>query len=171
MKKENEENEWYVIRTMSRQERKVATRLEQINIHYYLPLVKTISQWTDRKKTVEKPLFSGYVFIKKTSKYFDILHLPGVVSIIKHNRKIAIVKQSEINTIKSIVKYGYDTTEYAYNENIELGTKVKVTQGRLKDLEGILIDNNNEKEFIIYFESLGNCLKIKVSPKILKPIE
>ena len=102
MKKENEENEWYVIRTMSRQERKVATRLEQINIHYYLPLVKTISQWTDRKKTVEKPLFSGYVFIKKTSKYFDILQLPGVVSIIKHNRKIAIVKQSEINTIKSI---------------------------------------------------------------------
>lgn len=171
MKKENEENEWYVIRTMSRQERKVAERLEQINIFSYVPLVKTISQWTDRKKTIEKPLFSGYVFIKKTSKYPELVHIPGVVGIIKHNKKIAIVKQSEINTIKSIVKYGYDTTEYAYNDKLELGTKVKVMQGKLKDIEGILIEKNNEKEFIIYFESLGNSLKIKVSPKILKPIE
>mgnify|MGYP001428794166 CR=1 FL=1 len=171
MKKENEEKQWYVIRTMSRQERKVAKRLEQIKLIVYLPLIKTLSQWSDRKKSVEKPLFSGYIFIQKTTKYIDTLHIPGVVNIIKHNRKIAIVKQSEIDTIKSIVKYGYDTTELPYNKHIELGTKVVVTQGKLKDLEGILIENNNEKEFIIYFESLGNCLKIKVSPKILKPIE
>ena len=56
-----DENNWNVVYTASRQEKKVAQRLLENGIENYLPVIKVLNQWSDRKKLVEKPLFNGYV--------------------------------------------------------------------------------------------------------------
>ena len=64
MEKPDNPTPWKVIYTASRQEKKVAVLLERFGIAYYLPLVKKLRLWSDRKKWVEMPLFNGYVFVK-----------------------------------------------------------------------------------------------------------
>src|ERR1700691_401937 len=56
--------QWYAIRTRSRHEKMVAEQLEKQGIESFLPLVKSTRKWSDRKKEVELPLFSGYSFAR-----------------------------------------------------------------------------------------------------------
>ena len=47
-----EEKKWYVIKTTSRSEKKVAERIDAIGVQSYLPLMQSIRQWSDRKKKI-----------------------------------------------------------------------------------------------------------------------
>ena len=59
---------WYAIFTKSRSEKKVYERLLDADIEAFLPIVKTVRQWSDRKKTVYLPLIPSYVFVKMDEK-------------------------------------------------------------------------------------------------------
>ena len=50
---------WYVVYTKPKWEKKVAERLDAIGIITYCPLITKVSQWSDRKKKVEVPLFNS----------------------------------------------------------------------------------------------------------------
>ncbi len=53
---------WYVVYTKARHERKVAENLAAKGIETYCPLKIQTKYWTDRKKRIEVPLFSSYLF-------------------------------------------------------------------------------------------------------------
>ena len=55
---------WYAIYTKPRTEKKACEELTCKGISTYLPVVKTLKQWSDRKKWVEKPYFPGYLFVR-----------------------------------------------------------------------------------------------------------
>src|SRR2546422_10450048 len=55
---------WYAIRTRARHEKQVRDRLESQGIEQLLPTVIKLSQWKDRKKKIEVPLFSCYCFAR-----------------------------------------------------------------------------------------------------------
>ena len=63
MEKENSLN-WYVVKTRSRAEVKVAERIDSKGLHVYLPLQRTIRQWSDRKKKVDVPLISNTLLLE-----------------------------------------------------------------------------------------------------------
>ena len=54
------EKSWYAVYVKSRTEKKVALEFKYEEIDHYLPLIKRLKQWSDRKKWVEEPyLLSG----------------------------------------------------------------------------------------------------------------
>jgi len=161
---------WNVVYTASRQEKKVAESLQNQSIECYLPIVKILSQWSDRKKMVEKPLFNSYVFVKEISNYETILKTNGVVGFLKFNKLNARVWQHEIDTMHSMIAYGYDISVIDYSGQIEIGQKVQITDGPLKGHVGELYSKPDGEWFIVHFENLGNSLKIQLPTKILKPI-
>ena len=55
---------WYAVHTRSRHEKMVGSLLAERGIERFLPLVRTLSQWADRRKWVEKPVFPGYLFVR-----------------------------------------------------------------------------------------------------------
>ena len=55
---------WYAVRTRSRHEKLVARQLETQGIESFLPVVTQTHNWSDRRKQVETPLFSGYAFLR-----------------------------------------------------------------------------------------------------------
>jgi transcription antitermination factor NusG len=64
------EEKWYALYTKPRAEKLVHQRLIEVEIEAFLPLQKTIRIWSDRKKMIEKPLLSSYVFVKTKTKFF-----------------------------------------------------------------------------------------------------
>jgi len=83
-----------------------------------------LSQWSDRKKLVEKPVFNSYVFVKDCDDNQKIKEYNGVVGFLKYNNKLAVVHQHEINTLKSILKHGYDISEVDNSKDLKIGSKV-----------------------------------------------
>ena len=46
--------------------------MEDEGIEAFLPLIKTVRQWSDRKKTVVLPLIPSYVFVSLPEKDLNI---------------------------------------------------------------------------------------------------
>ena len=74
---------WYAIRTRSRHEKRVRDRLAAQGTEHLLPTVMRLSQWKDRKKEIEVPLFSGYCFARfPWQDRTPVLKVSGVVEIV-----------------------------------------------------------------------------------------
>lgn len=110
---ENRSLFWHLLYVKARSEKKVARQLLLSGIHFYLPQIKTLRQWHDRKKLIEVPLFPSYIFVKlnSTDEYFKCQSMLGVCSFVKTNRKAVTLPNALIDQIEIIEKNG---------ENIEI---------------------------------------------------
>jgi transcription antitermination factor NusG len=92
---------WYAIRVKSRTEKKVNADLLDLGIDSYLPLQRRLRIWSDRKKWVEMPLISGYVFVHISRKEYEIvLRTMNVVCYVFFQGKAAIINDKDILTLK-----------------------------------------------------------------------
>ena len=99
------EKGWYAIYTHSRAEKRVSDRLTEAGIETFLPLQKTLRQWSDRKKLVEKPLISSYVFVKVVPKeFFTVRKTDGVVKFIMLQGKPVVIPEIQITNLRHPVR-------------------------------------------------------------------
>lgn len=140
------------------------------NIEAYVPLVKTMRQWSDRKKMVEVPLLNGYVFVKsEPQKHEKILQTKGVVAFVKSEGKVANIRDLEIERLKQLVNLGYQIEAQAINRHYKEGDKVKITSGSLKGVEGFVHQLKEDRFIEILLESIGQCIRVKLPKDILVP--
>lgn len=160
---------WYVLYINVRHEKKVYKKLIEQNIDCYLPIVKNVKQWSDRKKIVEEPLFTGYVFVKLEAHELDKpRHINGVINYLSFGKQKALVKQSEIDALRYLVEYGY--TLNLVSEDIEIGSRVKINLSAFKN-ETAIVQKIKEGDAILYFESLNQNIKIKMPVNALMKIK
>ncbi|MDD3011758.1 MAG: transcription termination/antitermination NusG family protein, partial [Bacteroidales bacterium] len=75
--------------------------MQDKNIEAFLPLRKTLKQWSDRKKWVEEPLFSCYIFVNvNPQEYYQAINTDGAVRYITFEGKPALVPEQQINAVK-----------------------------------------------------------------------
>jgi transcription antitermination factor NusG len=163
---------WHALYVSSRTEKKVMQSLLSKNIESYIPLVKTMRQWSDRKKMVEFPLINGYVFVNISALEIDkTLQTKGIVNFVRQSGKIAVIREVEINRLKQLVDLGYQIESDASYSELEIGYKVKITSGPLKNIEGFIINKFNDKYLFVQLESIGKSIKVKLPEDILLSIE
>jgi transcription antitermination factor NusG len=159
---------WYAVYVKSRTEKKVGELLDQKNILNYVPLVKTLRQWSDRKKMVELPLLSGYVFVKCTlGEQERVLQTKGVVNFVRNQRAIAIIRQNEIDRLKQLIELGYQLEAGAIDRKYAEGDKVKITSGALRGIEGFVIEDKDGRHIDVLLESIGQCIRVRLPREIL----
>jgi transcriptional antiterminator RfaH len=163
----NTSENWFVLYTKSRQEKVLASQLMDAGYEVYLPLLKKLSQWSDRKKVLEVPLFNSYVFIKGVNEKARFKNFNSFVAFLQYNNKPAIVRQTEIDTLKSIIQYGYDINEFSTAQEFKIGNKVEVSSGPLKGITGKLVSISNVDWFVLNFEGMGNGIQVKIPGKLL----
>lgn len=149
---------WYVLYTKPKAEKKAADQLSRIGIEVYCPLVTKMSQWSDRLKKVEVPLFTSYVFVNiEDSKRDTVFAVPGVVRYLFWLGKPAIVRDEEISNIKQWLTDEVATVEM---ENIRKGDTLEIKEGPFKSHTG-LVQQVNKNTVRLLIESLGVMLTLK----------
>ena len=129
---------WYALYTRPRAEKQVYQRLVENQIETFLPLQKTYRMWSDRKKLVEKPLLSSYIFVKTKSKYFpDVFKVPGVVKFVTFEGHPASIPQNQIDNLRLLINS--DEEIEISSEKFARGDNVEVVNGSLIGLTGELI--------------------------------
>ena len=160
--------QWHAIYVKSRSEKKVADALIKNNINTYLPILKTMRQWSDRKKMVEVPLLNGYVFVNITAKEKEkVLFTKGVVGFVKHCSEIAIIPENQISQLKQLIELGYVIETNQLEQKLHIGDKIKITSGPLKNIEGYILQNDEGKFIEVLLESIGQVIKVKLPKEIL----
>ena len=154
-----DEKKWYAVYTRSRSEKKVASILNQKNITNYCPLKQVIHQWKDRKKTIEEPLFSGYVFVQVSAEeILKVKETPGVINLVHWLNKPAEIRKEEIEIIKDFLKQ-YPNVQV---QKIAVNDVVRVVNGAMKQFEGNVI-NVNKRTVKVYLESLQYFMTVEIN--------
>ncbi|MRX63344.1 UpxY family transcription antiterminator [Maribacter luteus] len=151
---------WYVLYVKPKSEKKVAERLRKIGVEVYCPLIKEIRQWSDRKKTIENPLFKSYVFVHIKEKHRHIVFdVPGVVRYLFWLGKPAVVRDEEILVIEKWLKD--EDIEDITLSNLNPGDELFVKNGILKDHKGI-VQEVGKKRVRLVIPGLGVVLNARI---------
>lgn len=160
---------WYAIYTNPRAEKLVHTRLLEAGVESFLPMQKTYRQWSDRKKLVEKPLLSSYVFVKVIPKVFPVVYKTiGVVKFISFEGKPVSIPQNQIDNLKLLVNSNADIE--VTGETFARGDNVEVVSGSLSGLTGELISVGGKKRVIIRIDKLDQNIIVTIPVTFLKKV-
>jgi transcriptional antiterminator RfaH len=163
------EEKWYAIYTRPRAEKQVYQKLVETGVETYLPLQKTIRQWSDRKKVVEKPLLSSYLFVRVIPKNFPIVYKTfGVVKFVSFEGQPVSIPQKQIDNLRLIIDSNADIE--VTSENFAKGDNVEVVTGALAGLTGELIKIGTHNRFVVRIDRLDQNLILKIPRTFLKKI-
>jgi transcriptional antiterminator RfaH len=163
------EASWYALYVKSRTEKRVYKRLIEQEIESYLPLLKTLRQWSDRKKLVEAPLFSSYVFVRTNPVHFNkIRAIEGIVNFVRFDGKPAPIPDNQVDNLKLLL-YSGEKFEISPDE-FETGEDAEVIAGPLKGFKGTFVNYKGKKYAMLRIDAINRSLIIKISPSYLKKI-
>ena len=165
---ESQNSKWYAVKTRSRWEKKIVKKLSDRGIENYCPLQKRVSQWSDRKKIILEPVFSGFIFVRVDKEnIWDVKNVEGIVNYIYFLGKPAVVRDKEIELIRKFLdKFENEEIEQGH---IKLNGKVRVTSGPLMNYEGILLEISGNKA-IVRIDSMGIFLSAHINKNMLESI-
>ncbi|OAQ38616.1 antitermination protein NusG [Pedobacter psychrophilus] len=162
MNKIDETYRWYPIYTLPRAEKKTHNLLEKKGINTYLPLYKTLKQWSDRRKWVEEVLFKSYLFVYISHKEYDlVIQSYGVVRFIHFSGKAAFIPDKQIEILKNYLS-GEQIPELTF-EDLAAGQKVKIISGKLKGYDAELVSWQQQQRLVLRIDALGQSLLLRIS--------
>lgn len=171
-KKINPSREWYVLYVKSRHERKIETLLRENNIETFLPLVKTVREWSDRKKIIESPLFPSYLFVKINFKKESekVLAIRGFCFFVRFGVEFAKIQEHEINSIKLLMEIEAPMIVENNETHPQVGEHRKIEVGALCGLGCEVIKVNNENKIIVRIDSMNQNILATIPSSYLTPL-
>ena len=167
--KRSSEQKWYAIYTNPRAEKLVRDRLVDEGVEVFLPLQKTYRQWSDRKKLIEKPLLSSYVFVKvKPVSFPKVYQTQGVVRFVSFEGKPASIPQNQIDNLRLLINSNAEVE--ISSEKFDRGDNVEVISGSLVGLTGELIKIGTHNRVVVRIDRLDQNLILKIPVAFLRKI-
>jgi transcriptional antiterminator RfaH len=151
---------WYVLYTKPRFEKKTHLQLSAKGIESFLPLQTVLRRWSDRKKKVEVPLFTSYVFIHAHEKERLLaLQSIGVINCVGFKNRPAIIQDLEIENIKKLLNSGQLLEVIPL---ISVGSRVQIKKGPLSGMNGILTEIRGNNRFAVSFTEISKSISIEI---------
>ena len=164
----NSEKKWCVVYTYPNAEKKLYNRLLEKGVEVFLPTQKAIRFWSDRKKTIEVPLFNSYVFTKVDNRSIEtVRRTQGFASFVQFMGQPAVIPDDQIETIRMMVEGKAPVEVQPYTK----GEQVKIKEGPLKGRKGTVIRSNGKHQVAIEISHVGYALVVEVDQRDTVPVK
>lgn len=167
------EPRWYAIYTRARHEKQVERLLSERGFETFLPLVPRTSQWKDRRKRVEWPLFPSYVFGRFVlGKMYRVLGTPGVATIVRLDGRPAAIDDAELENVRrfTLALQGGVTAHAQPRPYFAEGEWVEIVGGPLDGVRGVVVEHRNRRRLLIGLKTIGQGLEVDVDVDALRPV-
>ena len=157
-----ETENWYALHTRPRHEKLVVTRLHERGVETFLPIVREVHRWSDRKKHVQLPLFSCYVFAKfipNRAQRLNVLRVSGVFGLVGSQGEGAPIPDDQIDAVRSVLE---STLPWSTHPFLKIGQRVRIRSGALNGVEGILVSRNGSSRLVISVDAIQRSLSVQV---------
>lgn len=161
---------WYAVHTRSNFEKRVSAALERKGFTTYLPLISERHQWKDRKRIVERPLFSGYVFVAfsgDADQQLTILRTAGAARLVGAAGKPERIPGIQIDAVRELVGAGVPLMTLPL---LNAGAPIRVRRGPLAGLEGILMRVKNTHRLVVSIDLLSQSVAAEVDLRDVGPV-
>ena len=162
---------WFAVVTKPRREQVALENLQRQAYECFLPMAENPYQRRSKKhKTIIEPLFPRYLFLKaiaESQNLAPVRSTQGVISMVRFGTELAVIPEQIINAIKQRAN---PETGLIKIEPIQIkpGDKVRVFDGPLSGLTGIVQEENSDRRTIILMELLGRPTKVQVETRLLQ---
>lgn len=167
---EPREQQWYALHTRSRHERVVENRLREQGLETFLPTMKEVHRWSDRKKTVEVPLFSCYVFVRCGLSAEDrtkIYRVDSVLGVVGTRGAGSAIPDEQIDGVRALLE---QTAPWRSHPFLKAGQRVRVCGGAMDGVEGIFLSENGDNSLVISVDVIQRSLAVRIDGYGVKPI-
>ena len=165
----NTEN-WYAVHTRARHERVIAQRLRERGINTFLPLVTEVHRWTDRRKSVEVPLFGCYVFVKLPAtgeQRLQVLKIDGVFKFVGASGLGTPIAESQIDAVRTLIGQQIPWSTHPF---LQIGQRVRVRGGALEGVEGILVTRNDDNTLVVSVDAIQRSGAVRIQGYDVEPV-
>jgi transcriptional antiterminator RfaH len=153
------EKKWYALYTKPRHEKKVTERLVNEGFDVFCPMIKTLKQWSDRKKKVSVPLIPSYIFIKVDEKNRSkILSHPSILNFVYWLGKPAVIGNKEIDRLKGVISKE-EIQEFEIR-HLNVGDKINIDKGFLKENNAV-VKKQTKNNVYVELRGLGIIVVVK----------
>jgi len=166
----SEDLRWYALHTRARHERVVEHRLREQGMETFLPVVQEVHRWSDRKKKVEVPLFSCYVFVRCALTPDDRTQVYRVDSVLGFvgSRGIGMpIPDEQIDGVRAVLS---QTAPWRSHPFLKVGQRVRVRGGAMDGVEGVFLSENGDHSLIISVDVIQRSLAVRIDGYDVEPI-
>jgi transcription antitermination factor NusG len=153
---------WYAIHARSRHEKRVTGQLAEKGIVTYLPTLRQLHYWSDRRKSVDVPLFPCYSFVRMldcVAARIAVLRTPGVVNFVGPRGRASSIPDKQIEDIRTALAQNAGCDRYPF---LTVGQHVRIRGGTLDGVEGVLVALRGKRSLVISVEAIRQSLAICV---------
>ncbi len=151
---------WWAVYTRHQHEKAVADMLEAKGFQVFLPRFESVRRWKDRSKMLSMPLFPCYVFVRGgLDRRLQVVTTPGVHMILFSGEKIAIIPEAEIEAIRATVEGRFRVEPHPF---LTCGERVRVKQGPLEGIEGVLVRRKNLYRLVLSVDMLAQSVAVEI---------
>lgn len=150
---------WFAVQVVPRFEAKVATCLEGKGYLSFLPTREVPPKHSRRIKSARQPLFPGYLFCRSQENSDGlIVATPHVVRIVGFGGKPAPIDDHDIEALRRIQTLKLVSEPCAY---LRIGDHVRVTEGPLSGLRGVLVLIKNRHRLVISIDAIMKSVSVE----------
>jgi len=153
---------WYALLTRPKHEKLVTERLADRGVETFLPLVSKVHQWSDRKKVIQSPLFSCYVFARFGAGKADtlrVLRVEGVLQLVGSRGEGTPIPSEQIDAVRTLVDGPIPWTAHPF---LKVGQRVRIRGGALDGVHGILLSRSGSSTLVISVDLIQRSLAVRV---------
>jgi transcription antitermination factor NusG len=161
---------WFAVQTRPRHEKRVSAELQEKGISAFLPVISTTRQWSDRRRVVELPLFSQYVFVRITQNLVTrvwVLRTNGVTHFVGPRGIAAPIPDEEIERVQRVVAQAVAVAPHPF---LNVGNRVRIRGGALDGLQGILTAVNGDQTLVLSVQLIQRSLAIRIAGFAVEPV-
>ncbi len=153
---------WFSVQTAYRSEFRVARDLTSKGFETYLPQLREEHQWKDRRKVIDVPAFSGYLFVRyepNLRNRVKVLETSGIVRLLGGNNTPSPIPDVEINAVRRTLSSGLMCNRC---EALVPGSRVKVVRGPLTGVQGILVRIKNSFRLVVAISVFSQAISAEL---------
>jgi transcription antitermination factor NusG len=166
---ESSSHSWFALWVKSNREKIVAEAATRKGYENFLPLYRSRRRWSDRYRDIDLPLFPGYVFCRlDVRKRLPLLTIPSVVQIVGIGKVPIPVDDDEIAAIRTLVWSGLSLQPWPL---LEAGHRVRIAEGPLRNVEGIVIEIKGSYRLIVSITLLQRSVAVAINRSWVRPME
>jgi transcription antitermination factor NusG len=160
---------WFAVHTHARHEKVVAQETRELGITTFLPVVKEVRQWSDRRKVVESPLFSCYLFVKilpDNRERLKVLQVNGVLRFVGTHGMGIPIPDEQIEAVRILTEEKLPVCSHPF---LKIGQRVRVRSGALAGVEGILTARSGERTLVVSLDAIQRSLSVRIEGYDIEP--
>lgn len=143
---------WFGIRVKSRCEVRAYDDLSLRGFEAFLPLCCVRRRWSDRVKTLQVPMFRGYLFCRfALLDRIRVLNAAGVAQIVGCGNSPVPISEMEIRSVQTLVTSKVACTPWPY---LQAGQRVSIDNGPLAGVEGVILRAEDGKPRVVVSVSM-----------------